>query len=119
MPDDQSSAGDSTRMTPCQWCRRPVVGIGRGRPRVFCRQSCRQRDYESRSEARRLGLDDERIVIARDQLDRALDDVYVLVCAVDDLSADLAIPGVDLAEVRIHVRGLLAAAAPLRSVLRP
>jgi hypothetical protein len=111
--------GESVSLRPCRWCRRPVVPVGRGRPPEFCRRSCRQRDYESRQEARRLGLDDERIIVTRGALDRVLDDVYVLVCAVDDLAADLGTSGVDLSEVRIHVQGLVAAASPLRSALRP
>jgi hypothetical protein len=53
------------------------------------------------------------------RLDRVLDDVYVLICAVDDLAADLGTSGVDMSEVGIHVQGLVAATSPLRSALRP
>jgi hypothetical protein len=35
---------------PCLWCQQPVTVIRRpGRPRLYCRASCRQRAYERRS----------------------------------------------------------------------
>jgi hypothetical protein len=34
--------------TACQWCGRPIGQAATGRPRLYCRQSCRQRAYERR-----------------------------------------------------------------------
>lgn len=35
-------------MTECQWCGGLFEQHGMGRPRKFCKQSCKQRAYESR-----------------------------------------------------------------------
>jgi hypothetical protein len=72
----------------CRWCRRPVVQVGRGRPRVFCKRSCRQRDFEARNEARLHGLDEEQIIVTREALNDLQDTIYVLQCAIDDIDRD-------------------------------
>ena len=63
---------------------------GRGRPRGFCRRSCRQRAYESRRRARELGIGDSEIVLRRAELADLQDRMYVLRCAVEDVERDLA-----------------------------
>jgi hypothetical protein len=63
--------------------------VGRGRPREFCRRSCRQRDYEARQRATRHGLDESEIIVARAERDELRDMLYVLRCAVDDVRKDL------------------------------
>ena len=63
---------------------------GPGRPRRFCQQSCRQRDYEARRRARELDLGDHELIVARDALDALRDELYVLACAVEDVERDLA-----------------------------
>ncbi len=42
----------------CEWCGRrfDVAAGATGRPRKYCRQACRQRDYEARRRAAELGL---------------------------------------------------------------
>lgn len=79
-------------MEHCRWCRRPfAVEEGRtGRPRRFCRRSCRQRDYESRRRAAELGLDEAELVMARRDVDALKDQLYVLAAAVEDVDRDLA-----------------------------
>ena len=78
-------------MAPCRWCGRPVTPtVGRGRPREFCRRSCRQRDYEARQRAARHGLDESDIIVARAERDELRDKLYVLRCAVDDVQRDVA-----------------------------
>lgn len=37
----------------CIWCNRPVPESS-GRPRDYCRRSCRQRAYEARTATRRV-----------------------------------------------------------------
>ncbi|GAC1533538.1 MAG: hypothetical protein NVS3B12_13100 [Acidimicrobiales bacterium] len=37
-----------THPLACTWCRTPIVQAGRGRPRRYCKASCRQRAYEHR-----------------------------------------------------------------------
>jgi hypothetical protein len=75
----------------CRWCgRRFTPHAGPGRPRQFCRRSCRQRDYEARRRAREVGLDTTELIVARDQLHRLYDELWVLECAIHDVEQDLA-----------------------------
>ena len=105
-----------TEIRRCRWCRRalPERG-GRGRPRQFCSQRCRQWDWVARQRARELDLSDGELVIARAALDELHDQVYVLACAVQDTDDDLAAadgaPGA--AELRRILDWLLEAARPL------
>jgi len=69
----------------------------------------------SRQRARELELSENELVIAREELDRLHDDLYVLASAVDDADRDLAAGGKrtvrDLTDI---LSGLLDAARPLR-----
>ena len=77
----------------CRWCgRKFAVAGGSGRPRVFCKQACRQRDYEARHRAQELGLGEHELVITRTQLESAQDRLYVLARTVEDADVDLAQP---------------------------
>jgi hypothetical protein len=89
---------------------------GPGRPKEFCSQRCRQWDWVSRQRARELELSENELVIARDELDRLHDDLYVLACAIDDAERDLESMGAKptAAELRNTLTWLLAAAKPLR-----
>ncbi len=80
-----------TEIRRCRWCRRALPeGSGRGRPRQFCSQRCRQWDWVARQRAHELELSDGELVIARTALDELHDQLYVLACAVADTDADLA-----------------------------
>lgn len=80
----------------CLWCGRNFsVPEGPGRPRVYCRQSCRQRDYEARRRAAELGLDEHELVVTREELETTRDRLYVLSCIVADVERDLATSDVD------------------------
>ena len=82
---------DSGAPRPCDWCGRPLPPPARtGRPRTYCRQSCRQFAYESRRRGDALALGPDDVVVSRAALDALRDDVYVLSCALDDAAADLA-----------------------------
>ncbi len=61
-------------------------------------------------------MSDGELVIAREELDRLHDDLYVLACAVDDAERDVAALGArpTAREVRDILDWLLAAAKPLR-----
>jgi len=89
---------------------------GRGRPRQFCSQRCRQWDWVSRQRARELELSDGELVMARATLDELHDELYVLACAVDDADRDLAALGrrPTPAELRQILEWLLESARPLR-----
>ena len=83
-----------------------------GRPRLYCRRSCRQRDFEARRRAQELGLAETDIVLARQELSRLDDMLYVLACAVEDVDGDLAGEHDD-EDVRRALAWLMDAARPL------
>jgi hypothetical protein len=74
----------------CRWCgRKLAVGAGPGRPRAFCSQACRQRDYIARLRAQEAGLSDAELVVTREELEALHDQLYVLEAAVEDVERDL------------------------------
>ena len=94
----------------CCWCRRPVApNEGPGRPRRFCKRSCRQRDFEARQRSARVGLDEGELIVARGDVDRLHDEIFVLSCAVADAEADLR-DAESVADLRLIVSSVLAAA---------
>lgn len=104
-------------MRRCRWCRRVLPApAGRGRPREFCSQACRQWDWVGRQRARELALRDDELVIATAELDELHDELYVLACAVDDARRDLDAAGARATakELREILDWVLAAAMPLR-----
>ena len=105
----------------CAWCRRPLpVASGPGRPRRFCQQSCRQRDYEARRRARELDLGDHELIVARHALDALRDELYVLACAVEDVERDLAATArPTTGDLQDALAWLLVAARPLCTPDRP
>ncbi|GAC1314618.1 MAG: hypothetical protein NVSMB12_08210 [Acidimicrobiales bacterium] len=108
------AAADARR---CRWCQRPLTARdGPGRPREYCRQSCRQRDYEARRRADERGLDEGEIIVTRSRLDRLQDRLWVLSCAIADVEGDLA-RSAELDDYRSAVSWLLDAAKPVVSEL--
>ena len=74
----------------CRWCGLPFAPTsGAGRPRQFCRRSCRQRDYESRQRAAELGLGEHELIVTRQDLNELRDRLYVLAETVKDVEEDL------------------------------
>jgi hypothetical protein len=101
----------------CRWCgRRFPVTPGPGRPREFCRRSCRQRDYEARQRASEVGLSEHELVLTRQAMDDLRDRLYVLECAVEDVERDLA-AAPTRAEYADAVAWLLDAARPVIDAL--
>ena len=102
----------------CAWCgRRFAARPGPGRPRRYCRQSCRQRDYEARQRAREVGLSETELVVARTELHQLFDQLWVLECAVRDVERDLA-QARTAADYREALEWLLDAARPLVALSR-
>ena len=98
----------------CLWCGRPIISAAKtGRPRRYCRTSCRQMDYMARRRSKELGLSESELVMARSELDQLRDALYVLEAAVEDVDRDLAESGDDPAEVRRALDWILEAARPL------
>jgi hypothetical protein len=73
----------------CRWCNRPFdVGEGPGRPRQYCKTSCRQRDYESRRRAAELGLNEDELIISREEVSLLKDRLFELHCALQDVEKE-------------------------------
>ena len=105
-------------MTPtprarCRWCGRPFeVPGGRGRPRLYCRQGCRQQAHLSRKLADAHGLGPGDVIVARERLDEVQSLLYCLHAALEDVERDLAeAEGPD--DVRAALDWLLTNARPL------
>jgi hypothetical protein len=97
----------------CRWCGRPFdVTAGPGRPREFCRQTCRQQDYLARQRSAEAGLSDAELIVARSQLDELYDRLYVLEAAIEDVERDLS-GEPQLQDYREAIAWLLDAARPL------
>jgi len=67
----------------------PVVEVSIGRPRQFCRRSCRQRAYEARRRGADLGLGDEDLVVTRNELFDARDRLVEITDAMREASDSL------------------------------
>ncbi|MCU1468255.1 MAG: hypothetical protein JWM72_4183 [Actinomycetia bacterium] len=63
-----------------------------GRPRLYCKRSCRQRDYEARRRALELGLGEHELVVTRAELESIRDRLYMLEHTIKDAENDLAQP---------------------------
>jgi hypothetical protein len=81
-----------TKRQACAWCGGPIeIAAGAGRPRQYCRRSCRQRDFEARKRARELGLAESDLIVARRAMEGLDDLLFVLSCAIADVEGDIAL----------------------------
>jgi hypothetical protein len=104
---------ESPEKPRCRWCGRGIDRRpGPGRPKQFCRPSCRQADYIARQRSAEAGLSETELIITRTALDELRDKLYVLEAAVEDVERDLA-DGDGEQVVRDSLQWLLAAARPL------
>jgi hypothetical protein len=83
-----------------------------GRPRTYCRQSCRQQAHLARKLASAHGLGDDDVILDRLQLEELQGALYCLQAAVEDVDRDLA-DRPDAREVREALDWLLINARPL------
>ncbi len=113
---ERSSEGTQREPSRCKWCRRVLPPQKTGRPREYCSQACRQWHWVGRQRAAELQLSEHELIVAKDELDRLHDELYVLACAVDDAERDLAAGGSTLSasEMRGVLDWVLEAARPLR-----
>jgi hypothetical protein len=83
-----------TKRQACVWCGGAIeISGGAGRPRHYCRRSCRQRDFEARKRARELGLAESDLIVARQAMEGLDDLLFVLGCAIADVEGDLVLDG--------------------------
>jgi hypothetical protein len=83
---------------------------GLGRPRKYCRRSHRQRAYEARLLAERMGLDGGEALVSATALRAVNDRIYILETALSDVERDLRLES----DHRAAFTHLYAAAAQLR-----
>lgn len=88
------------------------VRTGPGRPKQFCKASCRQADYVARQRSAELGISESELIVTRQALDDLRDRLYVLEAAVEDVERDLAQSDGEQ-ELRDALAWLLDAARPL------
>jgi hypothetical protein len=75
----------------CRWCGRGFTrSTGRGRPRLYCRQGCRQQAHQARKLAEAHGLGDQDVIVDRQTLEDLQSALYCLQAAIDDVDRDLA-----------------------------
>lgn len=104
---------ESAATQRCRWCGRGLeLRAGPGRPREFCKASCRQADYVARRRRVELGISESELVITRQALDELRDRLYVLEAAIDDVDQDL-VDATSEQDLRDALAWLLAAARPL------
>jgi hypothetical protein len=104
---------DSGQGSRCRWCGRNLPPrTGPGRRREFCKDSCRQLDYQARRRAAEVGLSEQELIVARRELDELYDRLYVLEAAIEDVDRDLADDPTP-EDYRDAVAWLLASARPV------
>ena len=98
----------------CRWCRHAIAGrAGRGRPRQFCSQACRQWDWVARQRSAELKLAEDELVVTRGELDELKDKIFVLACALEDVRDDIHSKRMTLEAMRESLRWLVDAAQPV------
>jgi hypothetical protein len=102
-----------TKYAACAWCGKALdQGGGAGRPRRYCKRTCRQRDFEARKRARELGLAESDLIVARKAMENLDDLLFVLSCSLEDVDNDLALDS-SPEQVSRSLGWLLEAARPL------
>ena len=94
-PTDDGGGGEREADRPqterCRWCGRAfVVSRGRGRPRRYCKQSCRQQAHLARKLASSHGLGDDDLIVSREAIEELQSRLYCLQAAIEDVDRDLA-----------------------------
>ena len=97
------------RHQSCRWCGREVADAGLGRRRQYCRQSCRQRAYEQRSQIKGTDLAPDAVVLTAEEAAELSDRIYQVRCAAEDV-ATAAEEGAAPDELRDLCDALLKAA---------
>ena len=105
-----------TKVETCRWCGVPLVREDTGgRPRQYCRQTCRQQAYLARTLAAAHHLDDDEVVVRRPELEDLQDKITTLHAALEDVAGDLATAtGPD--DVRQALDWLVSQARPVADV---
>ena len=114
LPSEEQQGSEQPHQR-CEVCRRVLPSQRTGRPRKYCSQACRQRQWVAQQRAHELHLSEHELVVATSELDTLHDHLYVMACAVHDAERDLAAAGQrpGAAELREIIDWILDAARPL------
>jgi hypothetical protein len=87
---DRKGSAKGPAKERCRWCGRSFTQApGRGRPRLYCRQGCRQQAHLARKLAGAHGLGDDDVIVSRDRLEDLQGRLYGLQAALEDIERDL------------------------------
>lgn len=114
-PAGAEPTGEATRPARprCRWCGRLFQPTsGPGRPKHYCRQSCRQQAHLARKLAAAHGLGEGDVIVDRERLEELQGALYCLQAAIEDVDRDLAEASGPL-ETAGALRWLLENARPL------
>ncbi|PRQ12046.1 hypothetical protein C1Y63_02935 [Corynebacterium sp. 13CS0277] len=70
----------------CQWCGREIEFAGRGRPKQYCGQSCRQRAYEQRNNVKGTPIPQNAVILTPERAEQLTDRLFELRCAAEDIA---------------------------------
>ncbi|WP_342011542.1 hypothetical protein [Corynebacterium bovis] len=73
------------RPVHCLWCGRPITDNPTGRPRRYCRRSCRQRAYEQRKAVDGTAVPTDALILPRSAVTALDDHLFELRCAAEDV----------------------------------
>lgn len=99
----------------CQWCHKEFESSGRGRPRKFCSQSCRQRAYEQRNGVSGKPVPLNAVVLSEAKAAALWDGLFALRCAAEDV-ATAAKEGADAGEMQELCEELVEMARELERI---
>lgn len=86
----KNRVGEEEAERRCRWCGRRVdQRPGPGRPRLFCRDGCRQQAYLARRLAEAHGLGDDDLIVSRTAIEELQSRLYCLQAALEDITRDL------------------------------
>lgn len=108
--------GEGESVQRCRWCGRRIDRhSGRGRPRLFCRDGCRQQAYLARRLAEAHGLGPDELVVSRDALEELQSRIYCLQAALEDIERDLSRSG-EPEDIREALHWLRENAEPVAAI---
>lgn len=76
----------TTSVSTCSWCGKELYSSGRGRPRKYCSQSCKQRAYEQRHNVTGTTIPREAVIIHPERAAALRDSLFELRCAAEDVA---------------------------------
>ncbi|WP_080794965.1 hypothetical protein [Corynebacterium pacaense] len=99
----------------CAWCGRDIDSTGRGRPRKYCSQACRQRAYEQRNNVSGTQIPASAVILTPERAEQLKDSLFELRCAAEDIATAVD-GGEDPDEVRALCEELVAMARKIEKL---